>query len=71
MAHTCHARGCDVPVPPKMFMCRAHWYSLPKSMRDAVWAEYRTGQEVRKDPTDAYLIVTRECIDWLAAKEGQ
>ena len=68
--HTCHAIRCDVRVPPRMFMCRRHWFALPKRMRDAVWAEYVPGQERRKDPTEAYLIVTRECIEWLARKEG-
>jgi hypothetical protein len=68
--HLCHAWGCQVAVPPKMFMCRRHWFALPKRMRDAIWAEYRLGQEIRKDPTAAYLAVTDECIRWLAEKEG-
>ena len=69
-AHTCHAKGCTTPVPPKMFMCRPHWFSLPKSMRDAIWAAYRPGQEVRKDPSREYLHVARAAINWLADKEA-
>src|SRR5581483_6888504 len=45
--HTCHAMACDAHVPPKMFMCKRHWYMLPKVMRNAVWEEYVFGQEDR------------------------
>ncbi len=69
--HTCHADGCDVAVPPRMFMCRRHWYMLPKAMRDAVWSEYVPGQESRKDPTGAYLHVAMTAVKWLADKEGR
>ena len=70
MNHHCHAAGCNVSVPPKLFMCRRHWYMLPKSTRDAVWAAYVPGQEIRKDPTAEYLEVTGLAIEWLAKKEG-
>jgi hypothetical protein len=63
--HTCHARDCDVAVPPKMLMCKKHWYMLPKAKRDAIWREYTPGQEVRKNPTPEYLKVMRECIDFI------
>jgi len=68
--HTCHARGCNTPVPPRMFMCRGHWFSLPKAKRDAIWREYVPGQEVRKNPTPEYLAVARDAINWLAEKEA-
>jgi hypothetical protein len=53
-----------------MFMCKPHWFSLPKSMRDEVWDVYVPGQEDRMDPTDEYIEVTQRIIDWLAKKEG-
>lgn len=71
MAHTCHAKGCDKEVPPKMFMCKRHWYMLPKDKQRAIWREYQEGQEVRKDPTERYLEVARDAIDWLYAKEQE
>lgn len=43
--HRCAARGCKRRVPIKMLMCRAHWYTVPKPIRDRVWATYRPGQE--------------------------
>lgn len=68
--HLCHATGCKQAVPPRMFMCRTHWYRLPKAMRDAIWAAYRPGQEIRKDPTPEYLAVARRCIAYLAQRDG-
>ena len=66
-AHTCHAQGCEVPVPRRMFMCKPHWYALPKAMRDAVWAEYTPGQERNFElVTQDYLRVTREAINLVA-----
>jgi hypothetical protein len=43
-AHHCHARGCRVPVPPEMLMCKRHWFMVPKPIRNRVWAAYRAGQ---------------------------
>lgn len=68
--HTCHAKGCDKPVPPRMFMCRPHWYMIPKKDRDRLWAVYVPGQERRKDPTDEYLEVAHELVELVAAKEA-
>jgi hypothetical protein len=28
---------------------------LPKSIRDKIWATYRPGQEITKDPSDEYM----------------
>jgi len=69
-AHYCHAAQCNVHVPPKMFMCRKHWSMLPLKLRAALWAAYRPGQEIRKDPTEQYLIVASECICFVADAEG-
>lgn len=62
MRHTCHAHGCKTPVPPRMFMCRAHWFSLRKPTRDAIWREYRPGQEDDKRPSLRYLAVQRFAV---------
>jgi len=71
MTHHCHAKGCQAAVPPKMFMCKKHWYALPKPMRDAIWAVYRPGQEQDKNPSRAYIETANEAIAWLAAKENR
>lgn len=53
--HHCHAIGCTVRTHPKFFMCRRHWFMVPRHLRDRIWATYVPGQEVRKDPTVEYL----------------
>jgi hypothetical protein len=69
--HLCHATGCTVPVPPKMFLCKSHWFALPKAMRDDIWATYVPGQEQRKDPTSEYIDAAQRCVAYLAARERE
>ncbi len=40
----CPIPGCKVQIDPSRLMCRAHWYMVPKNMRDRVWATWRSGQ---------------------------
>lgn len=68
MNHHCHAHGCTRAVPPRMFMCREHWYSLRKPMRDAIWREYRPGQEKDKNPSPRYMAVQQLAIGEVAFK---
>lgn len=68
--HTCHATGCDIHVPPEMFMCRAHWFALPKNMRNAIWRTYRSGQCDDWSITTAYADVARKAIRFLAKLDG-
>lgn len=71
MAHTCHATECKVNVPPQMFMCRSHWFSLPKILRDKVWDTYRPGQCDDMSPSLAYIEVAKDCITYIAKLEGK
>lgn len=68
MGHTCHAHGCDRRVPPSMFACRPHWFALPRPVRDAVWREYRPGQEDDKRPSPRYMAVQRLAVMHTAFK---
>ncbi|MGD9797565.1 MAG: hypothetical protein AB7V15_05585 [Acidimicrobiia bacterium] len=63
--HGCHWPGCETQVPPAMWGCKAHWFKLPKRLRDAIWDEYVPGQEARMDPSDEYLTVAREVQAWI------
>lgn len=70
--HTCHAAGCTAHVHPSMFMCKRHWFMVPKKLRDEVWNEYVPGQEqFEVAPTEGYFSVTREAIRVVAEKEGR
>lgn len=68
--HHCHAPGCEVAVPPKMFMCKRHWFALPREMRDRIWATYVPGQERREvSPTPEYLEVAERAQRFIAEME--
>ena len=69
--HTCHAEGCERHVPPRLFMCSKHWHTLTRELQRAVWREYRDGQEVTMTPSEQYLVVTRQCIEYVAVREGR
>jgi len=62
--HNCHAKGCGVPVDPKMFMCPKHWKDLPWRLRIDIWRHYRAGQEITKDPSDEYMEAADRAITW-------
>lgn len=70
MPHTCHATGCTVRVPREMFMCRRHWFTLPKAMRDRIWRAYRDGQCDDWKISHEYANAAREAVQFIAAKEG-
>jgi hypothetical protein len=69
MPHTCHWTGCTRRVPPALWGCKIHWFTLPKILRDEVWATYVPGQEIRKDPSPEYLAVMMKINDWIAERE--
>ena len=60
--HTCHAIGCETPVPPALLMCPRHWRQVPRAVQLQVWATYRPGQEQDKTPSRAYLAAALEAI---------
>lgn len=71
MAHHCHATDCQVEVPPEMFMCSRHWFSLPKYLRNKIWTTYRQGQCDDWNISKEYADAARECVTFIANKEGK
>lgn len=63
--HECHWPGCTCQVPPAMWGCKAHWFRLPKRLRDRIWDTYEIGQEVDVTPSDEYLAVAHEVQEWI------
>lgn len=70
--HHCHWPGCAKQVPPAMWGCKGHWFTLPAGLRAEVWRTYRPGQEITKTPSAAYLDVAKRvqlwCKEYDAAK---
>ncbi len=53
-----------------MLMCAAHWRMVDPEIQILIWKTYVPGQEVRKDPTRAYLLVQRSAVWCVFVKEG-
>lgn len=43
-----------------MWGCRAHWFALPKTIRDRIWRAFRPGQEKSFSPSQEYLDAAAE-----------
>jgi hypothetical protein len=69
--HTCHATDCGEVVVPEMFMCRRHWFSLPKRLRARIWATYRPGQCDDWKISHDYANAAREAVSFIAKMEGK
>jgi hypothetical protein len=48
-----------------MWGCRDHWFSLPKYLRDEIWAHYVPGQEITKTPSKAYIDAANKVQEWI------
>ncbi len=71
MSHTCHAVDCKTNVPPEMFMCKRHWFMVPKPLRDRVWTTYRPGQCDDWNPSLGYCNAAQEAVIAVAKLEGK
>ena len=63
--HLCHWPGCLMPVPPKLWGCKRHWFRLPKLLRDRIWQTYVPGQEITKTPSPEYIQAALEVQQWI------
>ena len=69
--HTCHAIECKVKVPPSMLMCKKHWFSVPKVIRDTIWATYRAGQVGDWKPSKEYCEAAKLAVRAAGEAEGR
>lgn len=70
MKHVCHAHGCNVEVPPRLFMCGRHWSMVPDENRRSVLVTCRPGQERDKRPSHLYMVNHHLAVAAVAEKEG-
>jgi hypothetical protein len=63
--HTCHWPDCETLVPPAMWGCNKHWFTLPREMRVKIWQTYRPGQEIAKNPSADYLDAAKVVQRWI------
>lgn len=64
--HSCHARDCEVEVPPKMLMCGRDWRLVPRGVQRAVWAAFNPKQCApvpnRPAPSGAWMVAADVAI---------
>ena len=71
MSHTCHHPTCSRVTDPKMLACRTHWFLLPQELRIAIWRTYRPGQEEDKQPSQEYMDVLAQVMQYWRDREQQ
>jgi len=52
-----------------MWGCREHWFKIPKTLRDRIWATYRPGQEITKTPSVEYIEAAKAVQEWIRSRE--
>ena len=67
--HECHWPRCTKQVPPAMWGCKQHWFSLPTVLRERIWRAYRPGQEIDMRPSPEYIEVAKEVQQWIASQK--
>lgn len=67
--HQCHYPGCMNTVKPAFWGCAPHWFALPAWARSMIWATYNPMQEIKKNPSPAYLDVVMRVHIWIIATE--
>lgn len=67
-AHTCHYPGCQKEVPENRWGCKPHWFSLPQHIRARIWATYRAGQEIDKNPSREYVLAAHAAQRYIERK---
>jgi hypothetical protein len=51
-------------------MCGRHWARVPRVIQREVWAAYRPGQEVDKNPSEAYMKAYKRAVNAVDEAEG-
>lgn len=65
--HHCHWPDCEKAVPPAMWGCPQHWFTLPSDIRTRIFRAYRIGQEDSKTPSESYVEAAHAAQEWIKA----
>lgn len=63
MNHDCPAKVCTKSVSQSMLMCRAHWYMVPKPLRNAVYDAWANGHGAGTPAHRAAILAAIEAVD--------
>ena len=71
----CQAVGCCNPRQSSQFMCKPHWFALPRPLRTAIntgWRDYnKADSERRSQAWLDYIVARDEARRWTAEGEGK
>ena len=73
-AHLCHVPHCEVEVPPRLLMCKRHWFMVPWNLRRAVNLHFNPEQCIPGSgvkPTREWGQAARAAIESLVRRELQ
>lgn len=70
-AHTCHARGCGSPCPPRLLMCPPCWATVPEALHRPLYAALRAGRAAGDHPNGAWMLAADACIAAAAWAAGR
>lgn len=59
-AAICPAPACCSPVTAGKFLCRPHWFALPKPLRDEVWRTWKAYRSARSSEAMAAYRAARD-----------
>ena len=72
---TCQAVGCCNARSPSQFMCKRHWFALPRALRTQVNATWRAWKAAEGEDRSLRWIDYNEARDeatrWTAEGEGK
>lgn len=54
-----------------MWGCKLHWFRLPVTLRNRIWATYRPGQEIDMKPSEQYVQVAADVQRWIAEQSDK
>lgn len=63
----CPVKGCSNTHNRSLLMCRDHWTSLPKPLRDELWAAYRRHGVL----SDEYVAAREACIAFCEGRDPE
>lgn len=69
VGHRCPWPGCAVVVAADLWGCKAHWYEIPRALRQKLWAAYQSGQGVAT-ASDDYRAASAAIDAWIAKQTG-
>jgi hypothetical protein len=64
--NSCPINGCGVPIAQDRLMCAAHWWMVPKPLRNTIWLLWQNGH-----PKEGHREACRSAIEQVNGQENR